>query len=362
MRTLWELPGPRLFIEDVLDDLAAGKSAVILLPEHGPQDFGLRRVLVERVQQEEGKTVEEVDTQVGGSPERCLAEHCGLVAGAKLAAASFVIEERFRDRMLWLTGIDAECWARWQPFLLDYQHAALTQPAEKRTLFIIPLVGTVADQPHRTDIGLSVRRWDDVVDSQDMLLFAAQLLRERSFRPALRAVLAATIAQLALFDFELAVRLAHATPTQILTPAPVLEQLARERGWTRSTPGDWKIGSAAKIDGAERIHSSLKSLNGGVDGRRWRAQVGTIFPLVEQYRQELIGRLANHLQVPFHTEFGIISDLRDLEIGHLHHQAMALPRLLSDAERVRLGRYKMARNALAHHEPLEADLVLSLLP
>ncbi|HET7459979.1 MAG TPA: hypothetical protein VFJ82_01980 [Longimicrobium sp.] len=365
MRGVWRLPGPRHFLRRAADDLLDGRSLVMLLPGQGEAAGGLREGLTELWHLEETGAVEVLWAETDRTPERILAECLGAPPGERLTPVIFAAAAgETPGRVLWIEGVEASVWPAWRTFLLEFQRAALTVPAYARNRLVVTLEGAAAATAETppAEVGLATHRWDDVLDTQDALLLAAQLLRERNtLRPALRPLLAAAIAQVALFDLDLVDRLAGEPVERILDPAPVLASLMHERGWQAGQQPTWADGSGAHVEGRFRPHAALDVRGDGVTERLWRAQVSVVFPAIEEHRQDMVRRLAPHLRLPFHTEFGRVDNAHDLEIGHLYRQVCIHDLPLPAAERNRLGDFRKARNALAHGETLDSTLILTLI-
>jgi hypothetical protein len=366
MRGLWHLPGPRHFLRRAADDLLDGKSLVLLLPGSGEVADGLRGGLTELWHREgEEGPVEVLWADEGRAPERILAERLGTPPGERLAAVTFTTAAvEAPGRVFWIEGVEASDWPAWRAFLHEFQRAVLTVPVYARNRLVVPLEGAAAAaaEPPAQEVGLATYRWDDVLDTQDALLLAAQLLRERStLRPALRPLLAAAIAQVALYDLDLVDRLAGEPVERILDPVPVLASVLRERGWHSDQLPAWADGSGAHVEGRFRPHAALAVRGDGVPERLWRAQVSVVFPVIEEHRQVMLRRLVGHLRLPYDTEFGRVENAYDLEIGHLYRQVCIHDLPLPSAERDRLGEFRKARNALAHGETLDGTLLLALI-
>jgi hypothetical protein len=116
------------------------------------------------------------------------------------------------------------------------------------------------------------------------------------------------------------------------------------------------------IEGEENIHSAslaLKDFKGTIARRIWSAEVGVILPFVEERRQEILTHLAGVLRVPFTTRFGeVISDVRDLEIGHIESQLINSGITVHPNVRRLVRRLREIRNCLSHLEPLSLELLL----
>ena len=116
------------------------------------------------------------------------------------------------------------------------------------------------------------------------------------------------------------------------------------------------------VDGIEKEHSALLALRHdarALQRRIWNAEVGVMLPFVEEQRQDILARFAGVLRVPFMTRFGEeITDIRDLEIGHIESQLANNPAVSSSIRQL-ITQLRTIRNALSHLESLDPALLLS---
>jgi len=195
-----------------------------------------------------------------------------------------------------------------------------------------------------------------------MLLYAALLLEERA--PTLAAapatLLASTIANVALWDPELAELLTAASPEDMLRPQRILKTLADDRGWTPQVHPGWENGTMDDVSGRPQTHSALLALadpGGILHARLWSAQVSVLLPAVEERRLSLVRRLRHELRTPVHTGYGVVTDPTDLEIGQIAFQLRG--RALPAAVYRQVQTLLRVRNALAHGDPVSPAEALS---
>lgn len=359
----WQLPGPARFVDRAARSLRGGNCVVLCLPEHSPNPIpDLRRSLGGDWQESEIRLDDEPRR---GAPLDLLFGRFGASVPAEelRTAARLAACDDFAGRLLYVDAIDADAWAAWRSFLADYAQVCRAAQPLDRTLFCVRLVGGVAlDAPER-DVCLEVHRFDGV-ERIDATLYAWLLLNDTKMPRLEKSLAAASIAAVALWDTELAERLADEPIDRILHPEPVLEDLANERNWTALPEGDepqlWAMGAKCGVDDVLRLHSAALAAGGcraDVERRIWSAQVGVLFPFVEESRQRIVEELASVLQVPFTTDRGdVIENLRDLEIGHIEWQLGGLRHV--GAERMRaVKKLKLVRNALSHLEIVRVDLL-----
>lgn len=355
----WNLPGPGRFLDRVLDGLRRGENVLVLLPAHGPLSHGFKGQVASRAR--EVGTFEILALPQAGTPVEILARRFGIPPGMWLTASTLAGSAQFRGRVIWLEGLTEQSWAMWMEFLDSYRHALLAEPLLHRTLFVIPLEGELADLVLAEDIGMRHCRWDDVVDRVDMWLFAAHLLRQRELPRQTRDLLVSVIANVALFDPEVALRLSEETTLRILDPAPALLSIAAERNWNEHTSIHWQLGTSGTFQGTRRVHSCQKALVGQMDRRLWRAHVAVLYPEIEEFRQKFVRTYRGQWRVPHSSPFGIVNDEFDLEIGHLKFQVTKFKIRVSEADFRRLEMMVRARHALAHLEKLDPSTILELL-
>lgn len=90
--------------------------------------------------------------------------------------------------------------------------------------------------------------------------------------------------------------------------------------------------------------------------RIWRGQVAVLFPFLEQERIDLLKSLKQLLRTPFHTKFGEVDDIWELELAHILQQVKA--RVNLDTKQ-RLQNLVSMRNTLAHLELVTGQQVRS---
>ncbi len=341
-------------VDRVERDIRRGKNVVILMPEHSPD--GLDDAINKRIRATDSWPWYVLDCRSdnGLSPAHFLVQR--FLSSPDIEALwntrYLIMQEGFRGQLIWLETFTEDTWASWRDFLSEYSHACRSLQAHERTLFVAYVKGAC----------LSVYKWDGWIEQTDMWLYASQRLRRNGLTRVQYQTALAAIARLALWDPEAADALASEELSSILQPKGVLSQLAKERGWNTLSEREhtWYRGAVALIEDRPCKHSALLALNDPVnelESRIWSAQVGVILPYVEEHRRELLRRLQGQLRVPWRGSFGEITDIRDLEIGHIEAQILKYS-LPVDRSTLRLiSQLRIIRNKLAHLEPLRSDLL-----
>ena len=366
-RLWWQLPGPSRFVARIIQDLRDGKNTVLCMPEHTPDGLlgSIRSIIGDewpwhtlQVQEDAG-VVDPIHWLFARFVPHARPD-------ALWNAGTLVTEDVFAGKLLWLDGLTPHTWPAWKAFLKDYEHACRSRSVFERTLFCIPLVGTLAHDPPAEDICLSHHYWQGYVDLLDMLVFTAVLLEGKPMPDLLKRVVIALIAHVALWDPLISEYLARENLQTIFAPTPLLQEIAKERGWDGGDEGlalsEWHRGMQDIVDGTAKEHSALLALRHdtrALQRRIWTAEVGVLLPFVEEQRHDILARFAGVLRVPFMTRFGEeITDIRDLEIGHIESQLAKNP-AVSNSIRQLITQLRKIRNALSHLESLDPALLLS---
>ncbi len=364
-RLWWQLPGPSRFVSQVVQDLGNGKNVIFCLPEYLPDGLAsaVRSELGEDWDwhtlslRDEGE-VEPVhllfDLFVGEITPNQLRNTCTLA-----------INQKFVGKIIWLDDLTPKAWFAWKKFLSDYEQPCRAIPQLYRTLFCVSLVGELALDPPTEDVCLSHHCWKGVVDRLDMLLFTSSLFQGKRLPDLQKRVAISVLTNLALWDFDVSKRLADEKVENILSPVPILQEIAKERSWCTddSCVERWCKGMTDIIEGKEKKHSAALAVNGSgkveLERRIWSAEVGEILPFIEELRREILEHLAGVLRLPFTTRFGeVIKDLHDLEIGHIDYQISNNSTFFDPKMRKLVRRLRDIRNALSHLESISPELLL----
>jgi hypothetical protein len=354
----WSMPGPSAFVEDVLQSLREGRTVAVWFPENGHDGF------LSALQYEDERsgltawTRRVVDAD-GASPARTLHEECCPIQDDVVpTVTTFLADERASSVLPLVSATTARERELWSDFLHEYRRHAKPLEQFRRPVLCVVFAGGSQSELPASDIVLSVNHWWGRSGALDMRLFAARLLTDGRLNPMMRAIAIDVIASLAGADPLLAARLASVRFDCLLQPFDLLRDFAIRRKWP-ADPDETeaiRLGALASVDEERVWHSALLAAqrkNDGVARRIWRGQVAQIFPFLEDRRAELVDGCKAYLpKVPVSTEFGVINDLYELEIGELAFylsEAKAPKSLRSRAEQLR-----KARNALAHLTPLTA--------
>jgi hypothetical protein len=365
-RYWWSLPGPSAFVHLLADDVRRGANLVVGLPRWAPE--GLAQAVVAELRDDDLLSWHPLSLE--GHPQD---DPLGLVVrryAPDMAEWDFrepvdlVDSDAFSGRLVWITGLEDASWAAWRGLLERYSDAVRRRRAEDRGLICVVTSGLSLDAFPKEDAALSVRLWQDVVTELDMLAWLHHLMSRRRARSAMHRRLQLRHAlELVAYDPHLAREAASQGLDVLAAPAAWLSGVAAARGWSADTVACWEEGTSDGIDGRRVLHPALLAVADGAEAELsslvWRAQVGVLFPFLEEERNRCLQDYGSLLRVPHDTGRGaVIRDRQDLEIGHIHHQ---LRRRAGAKELGHLRLLRDVRNALAHHESLAPELLHELV-
>lgn len=350
---LWELPGAIRYLRDIEQALRLGDNVVIRFPNSAQTSLfdaiwstldgcGLRL------------------TYLAGCarPEEALGERFlrGLTDGADMPSM-LCNAENFSERLIFL-DVPIRAWERWCKFLEDYARTCRATPIGRRSLFVATVAGTPPGPPPTAGT-VRVFEWDDVVDEVDILAFANDYLRRKGKAQSLARLLASAVASLAAWDFDTARRLLDERDHTILRPTEMLRSWGRERGWNECTPISWDLGTASRAGTPHAARSALDDPPLEIHRRLWIAQASVLLPRIEARRTSIVKDNFHDLKRWLVRADQSERDPLDLEIGDLYR--MFQDRGGRTSLRREIGRLRVARNALAHVDPLEPAVAIDLV-
>jgi hypothetical protein len=363
MMDWWMIPGPRSFIEAVIDDVREGKSVFLMLPENVPARFSY--ALKESLREE--SNWEAVNVTPAANPVDFLYTHFVPHADPRKlrSETSLVGEPEFQRKLISIDGIPPEDWSAWSSFFLEYERVSRAVPESRRSLFLIRILGSGHVHSPPAAVGLSCRRWDGWLRRNDMQLYSNSCVRER--KSGLETDLtAALISELGGWDPALCEYLADFNLDELIQPAQLLETFAAGKGWCfQPGPYDeasWSNGLWQTYLGKQTPHTAFGAFLLGqrfLNRLLWKAEIVILMPYIEEQRQVLIERYRSHLRLPHYSKYGVINDVYDLEIGMLEWllNQSGVP---SKATLDFISNLKLARNQLSHLAPIDSSILLEL--
>lgn len=355
MRFVWSLPGPDQLLGQVVEALRVGRHVLLDWPVYAPPVTEFRLALADRLAAL-GFHLQRMSPEVGAEPRQWITDQFELDRKLTPTLPNLLEHTEWAGTMHWLEPADEV--PAWLTFVQELAGHTNNQRVYERALLVMAVLPSMA-LPSQ-DAGIAVFKWDDYYDDVDALMLAHIGLRNR-FQGVTRALLASTSAQVALYDVPLHLRLLSEERETLLSPAPFLREEATSRNWGARTERSRLLGSAVVFAGNERLHSCIKVLDGGIDRRLWRSQVNVLLPFLEEERQIYIRRYARYLQLPFETDFAIITELSNLELSHLTYQAEARFRNHALHDIPQMKRLTEIRHSLSHLKAVPTHTMLALL-
>ena len=355
---VWALPGPAGFIRKVERTLRNGASAVVRFP--GREQTGFRDRMLGLLNDSWTCSVFRPEPSKRPFESLCTRFAPGFSTGWDTGLLALCEWEDFQGRLIWLEGLerlDGDDWLVWRRFFADYAQASRSVREFERTLFVASLEGIPPVEPPEADVTLATYDWRGVIDQMDLLFLAYERLGVRNINPAMRSLLATTVARVAVWDVATAERLLAESNDVILEPTRMLRSVAREKRWTLETPIGWEFGTDSGIGS---LHAALASLHDPpreIRRRLWSAQTSVLLPLIDSQRCKIVTE--NHEVIAAHLRNnGGKTDPLDLEVGDLVSPVLRrrFDRNLQD----RVERLTRWRNALAHLNPLPLNAMRSL--
>lgn len=352
----WSLPGPAGFLEQVFEAVRAGSNMVIAAPSAVVQPLAYE--LEDRLA-EEWRVTGPLIARAGKKPIDELYDLLELPGGQSIrrSVASFM-SALDRKRLVFVLGVGARNWPEWRRFVEDYASASRAVGAMDRTQILLFTDGIGKSQLPTEAPALAPLVWDGHVGEADVFSYIMAAWRRRGRRiDGECKVLARTITNLALWDFDLVDALIELDPHDLFDPAEAIRMIvSRQDTWANIGPS-WEQGGAADFDGRPCTHAVVV-FNGGdreseLSMRVWAAQAAELLPALELKRRELAKRMRDaRLPLPATLNGERIHDAADIEIGPLLHLARVNrmpPHIVRAAEK-----YAGLRNKLAHLTPLTA--------
>ena len=351
--TLWDLPGPRRFVESCRKSLASGSNLVVSFPGAIPEGFD--DALISAL----GNSLYSESIAVTDSPLKDLAAAFADSPDTIHSLSDMLVQEKFAGLLVWLDGLDEGNWPAWREALEDHAEMIRGTSLLGRSLFCAPLPrGSVAN-PARSDVTLANHEWDGVVDEIDLMLLASERLRSQERSPLVRLFLATSVARVAAWDFDTASRLLDSGPAAMLAPLETLKSIAAEKGWTSDTPLAPESGTVSQQGVTHPVRAAVEDPAREIERRIWSAQVSVLMPRIEERRHATVERNLYEIRYRMRRADMNDSDPHGMELGELLSllQAPGVPRALRNS----VARLRNHRNRLAHLAPLDPDSARRLL-
>lgn len=365
---IWDLGGPRRFLEGIQDCLRNSQSVVLGQPAHTMSHDGLRFALENSVDKAGWSRASTIDaaSSLELVPGDILAVGLGLDVGQEHATGRRLCELMQPSQVCMVEGVGAGQWALWREFLVDFTRATQAKPTGERPMLVVLINGVGPEALKLNAPSAKVVLFDDVVNEIDALTYALERVEASPVADNLssrrKLVMATMVAKIALWDLDLADRLVELGELGVHQPGQLLDAVWREYPWSQAgSQPQWANGQKAKMWGISTLHSvqATESSPITIDKRLWSGQAAQLMPLIEVIRAANLNRCARYVNLPVPTTAGMCHQIEDMEIGALAHYI----RICKDADPqlvYLLNTLATARNLLAHATPLEPHMAVEI--
>jgi len=358
----WSLPGPQRFVAQICSEIRIGKNVLLSVPDLFPD--GLRKAIRES---RELRDLHWHSLTVSASEHRqpldWLWEEFVFAdddPGQTRSVEQLLGRDELSGMVVWVDGLAPSC-AGTLPAFFERFSQVLNGIAVFKRLQLCCVVPLSSAGSFSANVCCAIIDSTSYVGPIDALTFATTLIEEKAFSVLEAQVAASVVANLALWDEELAIALAQEQLETILCPMSWLKGWCRTKEWSATLNSDdlRHKGLLTIFDGQPKVHSAIAAVRDEanvVDARVWRGQAGVLLPFIEERRRDLLEYFRNAILLPFRTQFGEIMDVNDLEIGHLHSMFGRSHRIDSDAQAL-IRVLREMRNKLAHFNPVDSRMI-----
>lgn len=355
--SLWSLPGPAQYVEQVVEDLRDGYNLVLPGPSVGARGLGdaLGEALASL-----SWNVSPPLTAGGDPPIDQLFDELELDRDEDAPARRVVpdlLARLSKFQVVLVRAVTAGRWPAWRRLLIEYEAASRSVGKFDRPLLVVLLEGVPLMDAEIDAPALRCRPWKNVVGELDVLLHVSMRFRERGPFDLRTRLLSRVIAKLAAWDIELADELAERKPEELFGPTECIRELAQAADFETPAAKTWEAGGLQSVDGVDLVHPCILALEGDRNGelpmRVWAAQAAEILPALELHRRELARRMRTMLPQAIRLGEETVEDLDDLELGQLC--TVAREYRLAAGVRHAADKWRRVRNKLAHLEVLDAS-------
>lgn len=362
------MTGAQLIVTGIVDALRNGMTAVVDIPSDLPWRWTMRSEVEDSFRNSSG--YDEALFEIIDATDDCLAEkekEIGLFLLEKYANQEVFNGYRERsnktiqmylkdnsvlkDRVIWVKGLSEKQVNGWLSFCKNYGLSCI-----EKGLFVIEDRCGIAKKGSRFSKCVC---FSDCVSVYDVQLFASLIVESKQKMPLQwNKYLSSVAASICDTDAEIASFFLDNIDIQKQSPLDVIADIASEKQYA----------ARGADEGSDHIlayqrRGDLEELK----HRLWRAQVQTLFPLiemeriqiVERYQVLLTERLSRNDVEQFHVR---ITSPIDLEIGTLKNQMWeAFDGVFSSDDRERIKLLHRCRNNLAHADCCDVNDVVKLL-
>ena len=244
------------------------------------------------------------------------------------------------DRYLWVQIENLDSLEKWTNFVSEY-----IQERGKRTkaVFVLDVASDINVSSKR---GVKQYFLGDYIGEYDRIVFAVLAASEINECSFIKSYLSELVANICGNDIELCNQCISQHVKFMCEPYALIKQICTDLSRSDGQPFAFSLSDEE------------------VDHLIWQSQIKTIYPYIEEYREEFVRKYSKDidLQLPISASYGeVYNDPNDVELGTLKYMADNNLIRLSSAEYEKLKRFKNARNKLSHLTYLTMEEIKAII-
>lgn len=346
----WERIGKSIrTIRDIKHLLVNQESFVFSAPQGIPWENTFEKVVKREVSTISSERMLRFIAPGDQDPDRyCLSELCSdsfeSAYWPSMTRATYICSDRdllFHRYYIWVKGIqEAKVFRKWVNFITEYRREAQKACLPLTAVFILEQnKGKIAVS------GLSALKY--IVSDSDCRIFGMEKLQEVTFSDS-DSISPDSVLPFTEYLAEMAVQISNSDPE-------LCDMLLE-------VPNDLLMKPVETAEGFLDSKGIMVDLH-MIESAIWKAQIIHFFPLLEQYRLELIKQHEDEINphLPINDIYGeVIKDPEEMEFRHLisfSHQGYLS---LSAEEKGNLKLCRNVRNSISHNNILYNESIVSL--
>ena len=349
-KTWWcQVTNASNFIKEAIEAVLKENNLVLELPSYLPWYDTMRGLIEEGLRKSSDRILEKINDSNLEPGEMILNQLCKKEVRDEyrpsIGYATFLAnceKTVLNDRFVWVTGIKKGRCTVWLDFVSEYTKKLGNE--RKGGVFILEIeTQSVAINKKR----IVVLNFDKKIESCDRLVFNMLAASSVHEKVQMKQYLAELVATIVGNDIELSAQCISAKWYKqfLANPYKALKRVVQEE---------------CKSDGSPYVFSMSEE---EVNRLIWKAQIKTVFPIVEEYRDRFISKHRNQIEkeLPVSNSFGEeYVEPNEVEIGTLYYMTVHGMITLAYEEQKELYRFKEARNKLAHLIVLNVEEIISI--
>lgn len=353
MNHVWwdKITNAHRFIDAIVNTALVGSSVILTLPQQIPWFDTLYTYIKEELENQDSvKSFIDLSSPKQDVGKFLLNQFCTeeqrIQYRPSQSCAVFLGQCRstvLNDHYVWVEDIPRDLWKDWIDFLTEY-HANMCSNRSPAVFFLVCTEDGVQISPRRNVSCFNYRQQIHEYDyfSFCMLAASSSALGASNNKTALRSYLAELTYALCGNDIELCAACIATGRRFLEKPEETLHLIMRTQ---------------RRSDGFSFFCNTSPE---AVSRKIWEAQIKTVFPCIEHFRQQFIDNYTKEIQslLPMKgSDLEEIHEPLDVELGLLFYMVRGCLLQVSTEEYKQLEMFREARNLLAHLKPLSLPMI-----